>query len=148
MYRRILVAIDGSRAAELALAEAVNLAREQRASLRILHVIDQGLTMPPDVLSANLAEFDENLYVRGKALLDAAEARAREAEVQVEGVLVEEVGQRAGGFIVQQAQEWPADLIICGTHGRRGLARLALGSDAEYVVRRATVPVLLLRSPD
>lgn len=148
MYRRILVAIDGSRPSALALNEAIKLAREQQASLRIVHVVDEGLTLSPDVPSANLAEADQTLYARGKALLDAAESQAREAGIQTEGALVEEVGHRPGHCILQQAQEWSADLIVCGTHGRRGLGRLILGSNAEHVVRRATMPVLLLRVPD
>jgi nucleotide-binding universal stress UspA family protein len=52
----------------------------------------------------------------------------------------------AADLIVAQAREWPADLIVMGTHGRRGLLRVALGSDAEQVLRAATVPVLLVRS--
>lgn len=148
MYRKILVAIDGSRSASQALDEAIKLAHEQRAALRILHVVDEGLTLPPEVPSANLAEVDEGLYVRGKALLAAAESRARDAGVQPGGVVVEEIGPRPGARIVEQAREWAADLIVCGTHGRRGIGRLVLGSDAEYVVRHASVPVLLLRNPD
>jgi len=149
VYRRILVAIDGSRPAARALSEAIRLASEQQASLRIVHVIDEGLTLPPDVLSANLAEFDQKLYEGGKSLLRASESQAREAGVrQVEGILVEELGQRPGRFIVEQATDWSAELIVCGTHGRRGLMRLALGSDAEYVVRHSSVPVLLLRGGD
>ena len=148
VYQKILVAIDSSRAASLALDEAIKLAREQQSTLRILHVLDEGLTLPPGVPSANLAEVDEGLYARGKALVAAAESLARDAGVQAEGVLVEEIGPRSGSRIVEQAKEWAADLIVCGTHGRRGILRLVLGSDAEYVVRHASVPVLLLRNPD
>lgn len=150
MYQKILVAFDGSQAASRALDEAIKLAHEQSASLRILHVVNEGLTVPPGVLSANLAEVDERLLSQGRALLDAAESRAREAGVRSEAVMVGNVGMghRSGACIVQQAGEWPADLIVCGTHGRRGIGRLVLGSDAEYVVRHASVPVLLLRSAD
>ena len=148
MYRKILVAIDDSRSASLALDEAIKIAREQQSTLRILHVIDAGLTLPVGVPSPNLPEVDEGLYVRGKALLAAAESRARDAGVQAEGIVLEEIGPRPGARIVEQASEWPADLIVCGTHGRRGIGRLVLGSDAEYVVRRTSAPVLLLRNPD
>jgi nucleotide-binding universal stress UspA family protein len=48
---------------------------------------------------------------------------------------------------VKQAKQWPADLIVLGTHGRRGLSRLAMGSDAELVVRQSSVPVLMVRDP-
>lgn len=149
VYQKILVAIDASQPAALALDEAIKIAREQRqTSLRILHVVNEGLTLSPDVPSANLGEVDETLRTQGKALLAAAESRARAAGVRAEGVMVEKVGHRSGACIVQQAGEWPADLIVCGTHGRRGITRLVLGSDAEYVVRHASVPVLLLRSAE
>jgi nucleotide-binding universal stress UspA family protein len=148
VYQKILVPIDGSRSASQALDEAIKIAREQQSTLRILHVVNEGLTLSPDVPSVNLSEVDEGLYAQGKALVTAAESRARDAGVRAEGVVVEEVGHRPGAGIVQQAKEWPADLIVCGTHGRRGIGRLVLGSDAEYIVRRASVPVLLLRNPD
>jgi nucleotide-binding universal stress UspA family protein len=50
-------------------------------------------------------------------------------------------------LIVEKAKEWPADLIVMGTHGRRGLSRLVLGSDAEWVLRSTPVPVLMVRGP-
>ena len=50
-----------------------------------------------------------------------------------------------GAVIAKYAEQWPADLIVLGTHGRRGIRRLVMGSDAEYVVRTARVPVLLVR---
>ena len=71
---------------------------------------------------------------------------AREAGITVDTQLVEAFGGRAGEHILQAAQEWPADIIVCGTHGRRGLRRIVLGSDAEYLVRRSPVPILLVRA--
>ena len=50
-----------------------------------------------------------------------------------------------GAAIVEYAEQWPADLIVIGTHGRRGIRRLAMGSDAEFVIRTTPVPVLLVR---
>lgn len=61
----------------------------------------------------------------------------------VETVLFEVTGGRTGAHVVAKALEWPADLIVCSTQGHRGIRRLALGSDAEYVVRHAPAPVLL-----
>jgi nucleotide-binding universal stress UspA family protein len=59
---------------------------------------------------------------------------------------LESIGGSAGNLIVEQAHKWGADLIVMGTHGRRGIRRLALGSDAEVVLRSTTVPVLFVRS--
>jgi nucleotide-binding universal stress UspA family protein len=59
--------------------------------------------------------------------------------------MVESIGGVAAELILDQAKEWHADLIVMGTHGRRGIFRLAMGSDAEQVVRGATIPVMLIR---
>jgi nucleotide-binding universal stress UspA family protein len=59
--------------------------------------------------------------------------------------LIETLGGRTADEIVREAKQWPADLIVLGTHGRRGLKRLAMGSDAEMVLRLAPVPVLMVR---
>jgi nucleotide-binding universal stress UspA family protein len=66
--------------------------------------------------------------------------------VPVDGSETSTCGLSEAIQIVAQAKEWPADLIVMGTHGRRGLARLAMGSDAEQVVRAISVPVLVVRS--
>jgi nucleotide-binding universal stress UspA family protein len=55
------------------------------------------------------------------------------------------MGRPAGELVIIAAKEWSADLIVCGTHGRRGLRRIVMGSDAEYIVRHAPVPILLIR---
>ena len=146
MYERILVATDGSAPAGRALEEAIRLAREQGARLRILHVVDQGLALPAEIPNPNLPEVQVSLRIEGEALLKAALAQARAAGVAADTVLIEELGWRSGPAIIEQAAAWPADLIVCGTHGRRGLGRLLLGSDSEYVVSHTRVPVLLLRA--
>ena len=67
------------------------------------------------------------------------------AGVPVETALVESQGERVSEIVVEQARAWPADLIVIGTHGRRGVDRVLMGSDAEQIARRAPVPVLLVR---
>jgi nucleotide-binding universal stress UspA family protein len=62
--------------------------------------------------------------------------------------IVECFGRRASDVILEEAAAWPADLIVVGTHGRRGIGRALLGSDAEQIARSATVPVLLVRSSE
>jgi nucleotide-binding universal stress UspA family protein len=62
-------------------------------------------------------------------------------------VLLETLGHRVAELIIKQAKKWRADVIVLGTHGRRGLARVLMGSDAEIVVRESPVPVLLVRAP-
>jgi nucleotide-binding universal stress UspA family protein len=64
----------------------------------------------------------------------------------VDSVLDDTLGGRISDRVLAQAQQWPAQLIVIGTHGRRGVGRLLLGSDAEQVLRQAPVPVLLVRA--
>ena len=80
----------------------------------------------------------------GESILEDGVAAARDAGVQVDSKLLEAMGGQAGVYILREAEAWPADLIVCGTHGRRGIRRVVMGSDAEYVVRRSSVPVLLV----
>lgn len=69
----------------------------------------------------------------------------RAAGIEVDGRLIEAIGEPTGKFVVAETKDWPAHLIVCGTHGRGGLKRLLMGSDAEYIVRHSPVPVLLVR---
>ena len=66
--------------------------------------------------------------------------------MEPECALIESIGGVACDIAVEQAKEWGADLIVMGTHGRRGFRRFVMGSDAEGVLRSATAPVLLVRS--
>lgn len=82
-------------------------------------------------------------------MLDAAKARALAAGAgQVETVLVQRTMARISERIIEQAKAWKAELIVIGTHGRRGVGRMLLGSDAEQTVRISPVPVLLVRAPE
>ena len=65
--------------------------------------------------------------------------------VQVDTLLFDNVSNRLCDTVLEQVKKWGADLIVIGTHGRRGVGRMLLGSDAEQVVRTAPVPVLLVR---
>ena len=145
MYKRILVPIDGSPASNRGLEEAIQLAKDQSAALRLLHVLNEWLIVSPDSTGANPGALEEALRAAGDVLLNEADARARSAGVTATTALVQQMGAPVGAAIVRHAEEWPADLIVCGTHGRRGVRRLVLGSDAEYILRHTRIPVLLLR---
>ena len=145
MYKRILVPIDGSPASNRGLEEAIQLAKDQSAVVRLLHVLNEWLIVSPDSTGANPGDLEEALRAAGDALLNEADARARSAGVTATTALVQQMGAPVGAAILRHAEEWPADLIVCGTHGRRGVRRLVLGSDAEYILRHTRIPVLLLR---
>ena len=147
MYKRILVPVDGSRTAELALREAVRLASDQKAELRIIHVLEDIVPMW-DVELLNINEIRQVVRETGQRTLEKAEVAARAGGIKVQTTLVEAnpPGTRAASMIVEEAQAWPADLIVIGTHGRRGVDHLLMGSVAEGVSRMSPVPVLLIRS--
>jgi nucleotide-binding universal stress UspA family protein len=146
MFKRILVAVDGSDVAELALEESIKLARALQSQLRLVYVVDAinislGADFPYPV------EMSKAIIKSGQALLHKAGAAASKAGIPVETRLIEIdiLGQRIPELIAADAEAWPADMIVIGTHGRRGLSHLFLGSVAEGVVRVATKPVLLIR---
>ncbi len=149
MYSRIVVAVDDSHASNRALDEAINIAKTTSATLRIVHVLDDvsvSLTANP-YAGYYTGELIENLRQGGTEILQKAHARAKAAGVQAETVLFDDLGLSVQERIVSTAQEWSADLIVMGTHGRRGMQRAMLGSSAEGVLRSTSVPVLLVRTP-
>jgi len=145
MYRRILVPVDGSKTAARGLSEAIRLAKNQHARLRLVHVVDKmaiiGVVeagLDPGPVLARLAR-------SGRRLLEQARLRAKKAGVDSEIALYQPVSKRVADTILSETKKWRADLIVMGTHGRRGVRRMVLGSDAEQIIRQADVPVLLVR---
>jgi nucleotide-binding universal stress UspA family protein len=148
MYQNILVPVDGSSTATRGLKEAVELAKHHGSRLRLLHVVNELVLTAVDPQPAiYMSTLLDSLREGGNAILKAAEGLVRERGLAAESLLLESVGRQAAELIVEQAERWPADLIVMGTHGRRGLRRIALGSDAEHVVRATSIPVLLIKNP-
>lgn len=146
MYQNILVPIDGSPTAGLGLHEAIGLARRLRSHIRILHIVNGALWVGAEGASSQIDDILTQMRSSGESIVHEAKSAARAAGLEaVEGKLIEAPGRHAGDLILAEARDWPADLIVCGTHGRRGLHRLVMGSDAEYIVRSSSVPVLLVR---
>lgn len=146
MFKRILVAVDGSHTAEQALQEAIKLAKELQARLRIVHAVDI-VNINLSAEFPNPAKISDAITDSGREILRKAEVVARAAGIPVETRLIEidTWGHRIPEVIAADAEAWPADLIVICTHGRRGLSHLFLGSVAEGLVRVATKPVLLIR---
>ena len=146
MFKHILLATDGSPASEHAAALAIALACKQEARLTAIYVVD-----PYPYLGLGVA----NPY-GFEAYMQEAQAHAREAHAGVEALcqqmtpplavktlMVEDAAVVKG--IVQAAKDEAADLIVIGSHGRSGLARLVLGGVASKVVAESPVPVLVTR---
>lgn len=147
MYKRILVPLDGSETADHGLDEAIGLARDGHGTLCLLHIIDTFPMMVEWTTTATFEKVVEDLRRYGQQLLDKAAARARDQGVATESVVLELVSERVATAIVDQAKKLQCDLIVMGTHGRKGVSHLVLGSAAEGVIREAEVPVLLVRLP-
>jgi nucleotide-binding universal stress UspA family protein len=148
MYQRILVPIDGSATSTKGLDEAIKLAKLTGASLRLIHVVDE-LTFATGFETYDTFANDVIPLMKeaGETILEHGRARAAAAGVGVDTRLFETLAARLSEVVVEQVKDWNADLVVIGTHGRRGVDRLFLGSDAEQIVRTAPVPVLLVRAP-
>lgn len=149
MYTKILVPVDGSATSNLGVAEAIKLAKLTGASLKFLHAIDMlSLSLTPEISMAASPTLFEMLRQGGQDILSRATADAAKAGVPSESTLVDTLSGRVCDLVVDEATKWGADLIVIGTHGRRGVGRLLLGSDAEQVSRLSPVPVLLVRAKE
>jgi len=149
MYQSILVAIDESATSDLALKEAALLAKEQNATLRIAHVIDETFAYTVALTPSEMTDRQAGLRSAGEKTLNHAAATARSLGVNTEtALLVVEASERVYDAIEKEAARWPADLVVIGTHGRRGFRRLLLGSVAEGLIRTATKPILLVRGAE
>ncbi len=145
MYKKILVPIDGSETSLLGLQHAILLAKDQKAALRVLHVVHDYLVNDGLRGFVRSGELLQELRERGQTILNDAASGARKQGVEPDTVSVETLVGPVGAVIIEYAEKWPADLIVIGSHGRKGIRRLVMGSDAEYVVRTTPVPVLLVR---
>ncbi len=145
MYRRILVPVDGSRTSSRGLKEALGLAKREKAKVRLVHVVDESMAIGFAESGLDLQPMLDGLRENGSRLLERMRKAAAKAGVRAESQLYESMAGPAATTILRDARKWRADLIVMGTHGRRGIRRVVLGSDAEHVLREATVPVLLVR---
>lgn len=143
-YKRILVPVDGGKTSANGMAEAIKLAKENGAKLLLLHVVEEYVAFVSPEAGLAMGPILDGMRSGGRRTLKRIERAAQRAGVQAQTALVEEFGGRVADAILKKAKDWKADLIVMGTHGRRGLNRALMGSDAETVVRWSLVPVLLI----
>lgn len=140
MYKRILVPVDGSETSGAALAAALQIAQLKGGRVRLLHVLEQ---------VSHVSGYALHLAREyATTVLDMASTMAKAAGVDCDERLVDVPGSRLGEIVADEARSWEADLIVLGTHGRRGVGRVLLGSGAEQVIRLAPVPVLSVRATE
>lgn len=141
--RLILHPTDFSPASRPAFVQAIAAAKEQRAPLLVVYVL--GLIIPVAdgyIAPATYDDLMKSSQAQARSRLDALVATAKKARVRATGLLLEGV---AAEQIVQAARGRRASMIVMGTHGRTGLAKLFLGSVAERVVGNAPCPVMTVR---
>lgn len=141
MYSRILVAVDDSEISKLALQEAIQLAQNQQAKLRIIYVSVE--VFVGDIFPLNLKEYASSVKKHNQSVLRKMRALAGKAYNQVESHLIEitDPYDNISEKIIAEADKWQAELIVLGTHGRSGLSRLILGSITEEVLRETSIPL-------
>ena len=142
LYTKILVPIDGSPTANKALDHALALAADAHARVRLLHALDELAYVSAYEYSGELMRLARE---NADKLLQAGVVAARARNVEVDTRRVDTPGQRLGETVADEAAHWGADLVVVGTHGRRGVGRVLLGSGAEQIIRQSLVPVLVVR---
>lgn len=145
MFKRILVPLDGSAPSRAGLEQALALAKSEGGRVRLVHVVDENALMQGMEPAFNVGELLDALAEEGRKLLAEASGLARRRGVKADAVLYEQRIGRVADRIIREAKNWRADLIVMGTHGRRGIGRLVMGSDAESVLRESPVPLLLVK---
>ena len=149
MYRNIMLAVDGSNSSKRAIEEAVKLARIANAPIHAVYVIDKsalfnyGGYYDPQALIEALRKDGRSALGQVHEALGAAGVTGDEEMVETEGI-----ADDISTYLLRMAEKLKADVVVMGTHGRRGVARLVIGSVAERFLRFATCPVMLVRAED
>ncbi len=147
MYERILVAVDGSPVSDRALGEAVKLAQLTGGELRVITIVDSPLRHLPDYAVYYNPEplREAALKAADDVLAKAREQVGDKVKAKFDRVCQERASEDVAERIELEAEDAKADVIVMGTHGRRGVRRLMLGSVAEGLLRVSNRPVLLVR---
>ncbi|GAB7540575.1 universal stress protein [Cupriavidus sp. 8B] len=147
MYQRILLAVDGSRSSDLALSQAITVAKATGSEVMVLFVADDS-DFFFSVGSYDPSKLMEGILAAGRDALAAAATRLAQAGIPHTTKILEKPASpgQISTTIVEEADRWSADLIAIGTHGRRGFRRLIMGSVSEGVVHKSNKPVLMVRS--
>lgn len=144
-FTKILVPLDGSATSKAALTTALQLAQDTGAELRLVHCLDElvyfGGYEYSGALIDQVRKDADHLLTEGKEI-------CRAANIDASSHLIENLGQRLGQTVAEEASQWHADLVVVGTHGRRGMSRVLLGSGAEQIIRFSKIPVLTVRGQE
>ena len=149
MYRRILVAVDGSETSNKALAAAIEMAGYSggRSVVRLIHVLDEmAYFVGLDPYQGQAYSAVHIMRQAGEKILSDGLAICESAGVRADTILVDQLGGHLAETVDESAKDWNASLVVVGTHGRKGVGRILMGSGAEQIIRLSTRPVLVVRS--
>ncbi|NDZ18458.1 universal stress protein [Variovorax sp. WS11] len=147
MFKRILVATDGSTLSKKAVASAISLAAQHDADLVALTVVprypttyfDGALTLAHE----DVARIEKQWAEKAQGMLDAISTRATAAGVRIKTAAIP--SDRVADAVIAAAKKHKCDLIVMASHGRKGIKRLLLGSETQHVLTHSALPVLVLR---
>jgi nucleotide-binding universal stress UspA family protein len=147
MYKKILVATDGSSLSKKAVRSAIGLAAAVGADLVALYVVpnypvsyfEGGVT----ISTQDIARTEKQWADQGQAIVDAVSATAGAEGVKAKGVIAR--SNLVAEAILAAAKRHKCDLIVMASHGHRGLKRILLGSETQHVLTHSSIPVLVLR---
>lgn len=144
-YQRILVPVDGTAPSAAGVDEAIRLASTTGGTVRLLHMLDAAAHANGfETGAVYCTEMQPAMRRAAERLLDETRARVTRAGLVAEALVVEVIADRLTEVVLADADRWGADVIVIGSHGRRGLDRICLGSEAEAVARQSRVPVLVV----
>ncbi|OGA03393.1 MAG: hypothetical protein A3H35_16970 [Betaproteobacteria bacterium RIFCSPLOWO2_02_FULL_62_17] len=146
-YKKILVPVDGSATSNAGLNEAIGLAKTLGARLRVIHVVDLAPILGIPEGGTDFGALENEVKRAGAKIIDTALATTARQGLRADSAMPNTQGTLVADCIVAEAKRFGADLIVIGTHGRSGIRRILLGSNAELVVRSTQAPVLLVHGP-
>ena len=147
MYKKLLVATDGSNLSKKAVRSAVELAASLEAELVALYVVpnypvsyfEGGVT----ISTQEIARTEKQWADQGQAIVDAVKAPAEQEGLKAKAVIAR--SNLVAEAILAAAKRHKCDLIVMASHGHRGLKRILLGSETQHVLTHSSIPVLVLR---
>lgn len=147
MYRNIMLAVDGSESSKRAIEEAAHIASLAHATVHAVYVVDKsalfnyGGYYDPQALLEALRNDGQSALSQAREALAAAGIACKEETIETESM-----ADDVAASLQRHAERIGADLVVMGTHGRRGVPRLVLGSVSERFLRFSTCPVMLARA--
>lgn len=143
MYKRILIATDGSDKSSLAAQEGIDLAKALGAEVLALNVINEVvIASAVRQLGSDRKEVEDKLMASGQKAVDSIKKMGSAAGVKVDPIV--RMGSPAN-MVIDVARNEGADLIVMGSHGESGASKLLIGSVVQKVLYWATIPVLVVR---